>query len=71
MSVSRKTSRNHAKKIPKPMVEEEVIVSQLQALLTLAITSLKKYYRQLGLRDIILNLPLIECGDKRYQAIIS
>ena len=53
------------------MVEEEVIVSQLQALLTLAITSLKKYYRQLGLRDIILNLPLIECGDKRYQAIIS
>ncbi|MCC5659766.1 hypothetical protein LC608_22880 [Nostoc sp. XA010] len=71
MSVSRKTSRNHAKKIQRPMVEDEVIASQLEALLTPGITSQENYYRQLGLRDIILNLPLIECGNKRYQPIIS
>jgi hypothetical protein len=41
------------------MVEDEVIASQLEALLTPAITSQEKYYRQLGLRDRILNLPLM------------
>ena len=41
------------------MVEEEVIASQLSALLTPAITSQENYYRQLGLRGRILNLPLM------------
>ncbi|MBE9130189.1 MULTISPECIES: IS4 family transposase [unclassified Coleofasciculus] len=41
------------------MVEEEVIASQLEALLTPAITAQENYYRQLGLRDRILNLPLM------------
>ena len=59
MSVSRKTNRDHAKKTNRPMVEEEVIASQLEALLTPAITVQENYYRQLGLRDRILNLPLM------------
>jgi hypothetical protein len=41
------------------MMEEEVIASQLEALLTPAITAQENYYRQLGLRDRILNLPLM------------
>jgi hypothetical protein len=41
------------------MVEEEVIASELEALLTPAITAQENYYRQLGLRDRILNLPLM------------
>jgi hypothetical protein len=41
------------------MVEDETISSQLEALLTPGITRQEKYYRQLGLRDRILNLPLM------------
>ncbi|MEG4590223.1 IS4 family transposase, partial [Microcoleus sp. MOSTC5] len=41
------------------MVEDETIASQLSALLTPAITSQENYYRQLGLRGRILNLPLM------------
>lgn len=41
------------------MVEDEVIASQLEALLTPAITAQENYYRQLGLRDRILNLPFM------------
>jgi hypothetical protein len=41
------------------MVEDEAIASQLKALLTPAITSQENYYRQLKLRDRILNLPLM------------
>jgi hypothetical protein len=59
MSVSRKTNRDHAKKTARPMVEDQVIASQLEALLTPAITTQENYYRQLGLRDRILNLSLM------------
>lgn len=59
MSSSRKTNRDHAKKKQRPMIEDEVIASQLEQLLTPAITSQENYYRQLGLRDRILNLPLM------------
>ena len=59
MSVSRKTNRDHAKKTNRPMVEEEVIASQLEALLTPVISAQENFYRQLGLRDRILNLPLM------------
>lgn len=41
------------------MVEDEVIAQQLEALLTPGITAQENYYRQLGLRDRILNLPLM------------
>lgn len=59
VSVSRKTNRDHAKKTNRPMVEDQVVASQLEALLTPAITAPENYYRQLGLRDRILNLPLM------------
>ena len=41
------------------MVEDEAMASQLEALLTPAITAQENSYRQLGLRDRILNLPLM------------
>lgn len=59
MTKSQKNNRDHAKKTHRPMVEEEVIALQLSALLTPAITSQENYYRQLGLRARILNLPLM------------
>jgi hypothetical protein len=59
MAKNQKTNRDHAKKTTRPMVEDEAIASQLSALLTPAITSQENYYRQLGLRGRILNLPLM------------
>lgn len=59
MGQSRKTNRDHAKKMTRPMVEESTIASQLEALLTPAIVSQENSYRQLGLRARILNLPLM------------
>jgi hypothetical protein len=59
MSSSRKSNRDHAKKKQRPMVEDEVIASQLEQLLTPAITAQENYYRQLGLTDRILYLPLM------------
>jgi hypothetical protein len=53
-----RSNRDHAKKKHRPKVEDEAIASQLEALLTPAITSQENqenYYRQLGLRDRILN----------------
>ncbi|WDD37069.1 hypothetical protein PQG02_35330 (plasmid) [Nostoc sp. UHCC 0926] len=44
------TSRNHAKKKQRPMVEDQVIAEQLSRLLTPAITNQENYYRKLGLR---------------------
>jgi hypothetical protein len=41
------------------MVEDEIIAKQLEDLLSPAITAQENYYRQLGLRDRILNLPLM------------
>ena len=54
-----KTNRDHAKKNTKPMVEDEAIAAPLSALLTPAITSQENYYRHLGLRGRIINLPLM------------
>ena len=59
MSSKRKTNRDHAKKTQRPMVEEQAIAAQLEALVKPAITAQESYYRQLGLRDRILNLPLM------------
>ena len=59
MSSKRKTNRDHAKKTQRPMVEDEVIAAQLEALVKPAITAQENYYRQLGLRDRILNLPFM------------
>ncbi len=58
MSRKRKPNRDHAKRMQRPMAEEAEIVRQLEELVTPAITSQENYYRQLGLRDRILTLPL-------------
>ena len=57
--MSRKINRDHAKRQQRPMVEDEVISGQLEALLTTAIANQRKYCRTLGLRDRILTLPLM------------
>jgi Transposase DDE domain len=59
MTTSKKNNRDHAKKKQRPMVEDEVIAEQLARLLTPAITNQENYYRKLGLRERILNLPLM------------
>lgn len=41
------------------MIEDAAIAQQLEDLLTPAITAQQGYYRQLGLRDRVLNLPLM------------
>ena len=69
MSRNRKLNRDHAKKTQRPMVEDEVIASQLEALVSPAITSQENYYRQLGLRDRILT-PAFDgcCGVNSVMA---
>jgi Transposase DDE domain len=59
MPKSRKTNRDHAKKVQSPRMEDEVIAAQLEQLVTPAVLAQSKYYSQLGLRDRILNLPLM------------
>ena len=55
----KRLNRDHARPQQRPMVEEEVIAAQLDALVTPAITAQENYYRQLGMRDRILNLPFM------------
>ncbi len=55
----RKITRDHAKKTQRPMVEDRVIAEHLTALLTPAITSQSRFFRELGLRERILTLPLM------------
>jgi hypothetical protein len=57
--MSRKTNRDHAKKKQRPMLEDKVIAEQLTALFKPVITSQSKFFRELGLRDRILTLPLM------------
>jgi hypothetical protein len=75
MTRSPRTNRDHAKQLlgfvpwsgnptgrtpqQRPMVEDEVIAAQLESLVTPAITAQENYYRKLGMRDRILNLPLM------------
>jgi hypothetical protein len=59
MSHSRKTNRDRTKKTQRPIVEDQVIATQLEALVTPAITAQENYYRPLGLRDPVLNLPMM------------
>ena len=59
MPKKRTTNRDHAKRRQRPMMEDEVIAAQLEQLVTPAVVAQEKYYRQLGMRDRILNLPLM------------
>lgn len=57
----KRISRNpdHVQRHNTPSPNNEAIASQLSALLTPAIFAQQGYYRQLGLRDRILNLSLM------------
>ncbi len=59
MPKKRTTNRDHAKRQQRPMMEDEVVAAQLEQLVTPAVVAQEKYYRQLGMRDRILNLPLM------------
>ena len=59
MSKSKRLNRDHAKKTHRPMVEDRVIAEHLTALLTPTIKSQSRHFRELGLRERILTLPLM------------
>ena len=59
MSNSKRLNRDHAKRKQRPMVEDRVIAEHLTALLTPTIKSQSRFFRELGLRDRILTLPLM------------
>ena len=59
MSKSKRLNRDHGKKTQRPMVEDRVIAEHLTALLTPTITSQSRFFRELGLRERILTLPLM------------
>lgn len=54
-----KQNSDHAQRHNTPTIDNEAIANQLKALLTPAIANQQKYYKQLGLRDRILNLSLM------------
>lgn len=56
---TKKKNRDHAKKKHHPLMENEVIASHLSELLSPAIFNQQALYRQLGLRNRIVNLPLM------------
>ena len=59
MGKSKRLNRDHAKRTQRPMVEDQVIAEHLTALLTPTITSGSRFFRELGLRERILTLPLM------------
>ena len=59
MGKSKRLNRDHAKKTQRPMIEDRVIAEHLTALLAPIITSQSRFFRELGLRDRILTLPLM------------
>ena len=50
----RRSNRDHARKLQRPSISDEVIEAELMALLTPAIDAQQSYYRQMGLRNRIL-----------------
>ena len=59
MPKKRTTNRDHAKRQQRPMMEDEAIAAHLSDLVTPAVIAQEKSYRQMGMRDRILNLPLM------------
>jgi hypothetical protein len=59
MPKKRTTNRDHAKRQQRPMMEDEAIAVHLSDLVSPALIAQEKSYRQLGMRDRILNLPLM------------
>ena len=59
MPKSKRSNRDHAHQHQYPGPDNAVIAADLQALLTPALYAQQAYYRQLGMRDRILNLSLM------------
>ena len=59
MSKTKRLNRDHAKKTQRPMVEDRVIAEHLTSLLTPTIKSQSGFFRELGLKNRILTLPLM------------
>lgn len=59
MPKSKRSNRDHAHQHQCPGPDNAVIAADLQALLTPALYAQQAYYRQLGMRDRILNLSLM------------
>jgi hypothetical protein len=59
MRSRQKQNSDHAHKYNTPTIDNEAISRQLEALLTPAIFAQQQYYKQLGLRDRILNLSFM------------
>lgn len=61
LSMPKRTKLNpdHAQRHHTPTLDNEAIANQLEALLTPAIAAQQKYYKQLGLRERVLNLSLM------------
>lgn len=54
-----KQNSDHAQRHNTPTIDNQAITEHLEALLTPAIFTQQKYYKQLGLRDRVLNLSLM------------
>lgn len=54
-----KQNSDHPHRHNTPTIDNEAITKHLEALLTSAVFAQQKYYKQLGLRDRILNLSLM------------
>lgn len=54
-----KRNSDHAQRHNTPTIDNEAIANHLEALLTPAIFAQQKYYKQLELRDRVLNLSLM------------
>jgi hypothetical protein len=59
MPKAQKRNSDHAQRHNTPTINNQAIANQLKALLTPVIANQQKYYKQLGLRDRILNLSLM------------
>ena len=57
--MTKKINRDHGKKKHHPLMQNEAIVSHLSNLLTPLIFNQQALFRSLGLRNRILNLPLM------------
>ncbi len=53
------------------MMEDEVVAAQLEELVTPAVVAQEKYYRQLGMRDRILNLPLMVAAVRLIARLLQ
>jgi hypothetical protein len=59
MSKRPKVNSDHAQRHHAPTIDNEAIAKHLEALLSPAVFAQQKYYKQLGLRDRILNLSFM------------